>query len=409
MVDQLIIIGNGFDMNCSLKSGYTDWYKSRFGGGGYFRRLLNQLDQHYVGRSTDSRPAIFYESIEIVDIAARGFVAPKSLLKVTAWDFLILRAKKSSGTWKSVEEFIETTLQNQDVLKFHDDDWLSLEKYVYQVNHYPEVKSDVAADASIDPILRLLALRYPQYMLSADYPNNDYIKMSLEPQDLKESLFKVLLDELKIFEKEFSQYLKSQTIKNKSYRNEALNLLSRIAGGDNIANDSIAILSFNYTNPFSEECKLFNVHGTLEDDNIIFGIDKQDTDEEEHARFDKVKKILPFTKTYRKLFNPQTAVLANCRDVKTVKFYGHSLGRMDYSYFLSIFDSFSVYDGELSLSFYYSIYDKEKRINIMNDRFSEVVNLIDKYGSTFPNISQGKNLMHRLMLEGRLNIIDVGG
>ena len=42
--------------------------------------------------------------------------------------------------------------------------------------------------------------------------------------------------------------------------------------------------------------------------------------------------------------------------VKTIVFYGHSFAPADYSYFQSIFDYYNIYDNDITLVFYYSIY-----------------------------------------------------
>ena len=83
----------------------------------------------------------------------------------------------------------------------------------------------------------------------------------------------------------------------------------------------------------------------------------------------------------------------------TIKFYGHSLNEADYSYFQSIFDYYNLYgNARVALVFYYS-----KGF----EQTDSIYRLINTYGTTLPNKAQGKNLMHKLLLENRLKIIEI--
>ena len=182
------------------------------------------------------------------------------------------------------------------------------------------------------------------------------------------------------------------------------------------------IINFNYTNPFASDVyydtnrrvcnlvgKITNVHGTYMNDNIIFGVDET------------VKDALPlnyyiFTKTYRKMMQVKSDK-ALLQSVRTIVFFGHSLGAADYSYFQSIFDYFSLYDGiqqisrgttqavsSVTLRFYFYIYDTRKEVEIKRDAVDRVYKLIITYGNSLENKDRGKNLLHKLLLEERVQI-----
>ena len=78
-----------------------------------------------------------------------------------------------------------------------------------------------------------------------------------------------------------------------------------------------------------------------------------------------------------------------------------------------LFDAVSLYDGVAALVFYYSLYgegtEQEKDRRIREDLYCRVMHLLISYGETFDNKVHGKNLVHKLLLEGRLIIkrIDV--
>ena len=88
------------------------------------------------------------------------------------------------------------------------------------------------------------------------------------------------------------------------------------------------------------------------------------------------------------------------KNIKHIKFYGHSLASADCSYFQSIFDFYDIYNSDIDLTFYYSDFDGNQK-HIMINR---VVNLIKIYGKTLNNKDHGKNLLHKLKLENRLLI-----
>ena len=97
--------------------------------------------------------------------------------------------------------------------------------------------------------------------------------------------------------------------------------------------------------------------------------------------------------------SPISILPKNDNQLIEIKFYGHSLSEADYSYFQSIFDFYNLYNNNnVSLLFYYSKGYEQ------ND---EIYRLINSYGKTFDNKDQGKNLIHKLLLENRLKIVEV--
>ena len=167
------------------------------------------------------------------------------------------------------------------------------------------------------------------------------------------------------------------------------------------------ILSFNYTTLFDllevkSPCLYSNVHGKLcnhsctngcNTTNIIFGID----DNLIQAK-NSYSGLRIFSKTYRKMFDTSspTSILPPNNVPLTIKFYGHSLSEADYSYFQSIFDYYDLYsNSKVSLIFYYSE---------GHEQTDAIYKLINTYGQSLSNKDQGKNLIHKLLLENRLKI-----
>ena len=198
-----------------------------------------------------------------------------------------------------------------------------------------------------------------------------------------------LFDELNKFEKNFKNYL--ITLQDEKYKEKSQQLLKELSH-----NERYNLLSFNYTTPCTSDssCNITrNIHGRLEDHPII-GIDSKNISPNSPVfRFTKTYRIMSLASERQDKLLPET--------VKSIVFYGHSLAQADYSYFQSIFDYYNIYDSDIALVFYYSIYDKSKEQEIKRVQFNAVSKLMAEYGMTFHN-EKGKNLMHKVLLEGRL-------
>lgn len=160
------------------------------------------------------------------------------------------------------------------------------------------------------------------------------------------------------------------------------------------------LLSFNYTVPyrFMDIC---NIHGSLQNGGIIFGID--------YEKVISTFKIPPvrFTKSYRIIKNNFHPNFDLTKKYDSILFFGHGLGEADYSYFQSIFDSIDLYHLKTKLVFFWYNYTKNSD-NIKSDEIiydeliSRVFRLIERYGLTFANKAHGINLLTKLQLEKRI-------
>ena len=139
-------------------------------------------------------------------------------------------------------------------------------------------------------------------------------------------------DRRKRFEKDFIQYLNEQLKLNKNYLSNVEYFFNNVI--DNNGSKNHYIVNFNYTtgcNRFVGNNSI-NIHGTLENNNIIIGIDNDPGD----GRFLGAD---VFTKLDRRAKNKSSAFkLPSETDIDTILVFGHSLGRQDYSYFRYIFE-----------------------------------------------------------------------
>lgn len=407
---QLLILGNGFDLHCGLKSSYRDFFRGEIldtyseqcrhpviqkGSRGFWENLLFE---YYKCNKDD------YNWCDI-----------EAIIKDTLWQLFIKSDLSDNGLWVYVLESIKTNRNlNDQIISLN-----SVEKYL---------------------ITRCMSFIHDH--------QNRYDSVN----DLINSFIQLLYQELQRLEKRFCKYLKNniknsndKTVLNENYLINAINLIAKLTGFTNKKfkeiknftfeniyksndreNQSIfygsknflhasferlkdtSILSFNYTALFDILdikccCAYINVHGKLcneecnekcEKSNIIFGIDdsliqSQGTSSE----------LRLFSKTYRKMLNADKYLgFLPSKEGKyiEIKFYGHSLSEADYSYFQSIFDYYDIYENsQVSLNFYYSK-------NFENH--DAVYRLFSEYGKTLTNKDQGKNLIHKLLLENRLHI-----
>lgn len=409
---QLLVLGNGFDLHCGLKSSYKDFFQST---------ILDTIGEHYGSRQMKAGVSGFWETL--------------------LFGYYKIHSGNTDYNWCDIETIIKDTLLT-----------IAGNNKGFALNALESVKrckDPIELVKTInDPIDKFL---YQKCMLF--YYSFDRRKLfsDIEAYSL---LIDKILQELHTFERRFCEYIYDQLNEkeiNDSYIVNAINLLKVLTGFTNKQYKSIDdiierqeekyweqlsptmrrsasrekcilsqeftnlhstnILSFNYTALFDilgveSPCFYNNVHGKLctrpcaencTDCNIIFGIDDtviQSQDEDSG--------LYKFSKTYRKMLNSDagTHILpSKDNQLIEIKFYGHSLNEADYSYFQSIFDYYNLYENNnVSLIFYYSKgYEQTYKI----------YRLINTYGKTLSNKDQGKNLTHKLLLENRLKIVEI--
>lgn len=377
---QLIVVGNGFDLACGLKSKYIDFFDSR----------LKQIDDI----TTYWKPS-WCEVVCSSDL--------------TLWDFM-LRLHKGSN-WCKVEEAMgQWVLPPQEGVDAKDS---YVQRTLEKIKHYP------FADPNGDHATNEGRLEYEQddeeYMLS-NVARFIWMKVGRKAavhMD-KADLFSLLWAELRRLERAFSAYLAQQVANTSSYFMDATALLCRLRDDelpwDQQEAGETSLLTFNYTQPFAQidsgiaEDSIVNIHGNL-DGEVVFGVDGTDYMGDLDA--------LPFTKTYRvasmgtnmtkSLYDTAAGGVGKSR-TSAIKFFGHSLGVADYAYFQSIFDGVNLYGGNTKLLFYYRPWEGVTEGEVRADMVRRVALLLSTYGKTLDNKDHGKNLMHKLLLEGRISV-----
>lgn len=311
---------------------------------------------------------------------------------ISFWDFYFYSYKDTLSNWADVEYFLNKLLTiNSDNTNLE----LDLQKNIDMIIRFKYLRSRLNLDKKFTEEFEELkeyftADKETLILLFVILYNSKY---DIEKHS-ETYFYDFLFNELNRFEENFNDYL--MNLQNENYKKSSKHLLEELSH-----NECYNLLSFNYTAPCINDsiCNIVrNIHGKLENHPII-GIDSKGIDPN--------SPIFRFTKTYRimTLANDKQDKLLP-KSIKNIVFYGHSLAPADYSYFQSIFDYYNIYDNDITLVFYYSIYDKNKEQDIKRTQFNSVSRLINQYGSTFHN-EKGENLMHKMLLEGRLLLKEV--
>lgn len=397
-IKQLIILGNGFDLACGLKSSYSDFFKYRF------EQLSGQdtINEYY---SKNIKGASMEKFKKLIDEST------------SFWDIVF------------ITEFINTN-ENKKL------EWNNIEHTIYKVLHYITTNDDSTK-------------------------LSDNCKNILKNVSYSFKYSEFLFNELQKFENFFGEYILSQKLDNHNYLEKDVPLkLAKIINFDILLTNlrstqskDLSVLSFNYTllkddisfyrikDIFCSKGKEFvdskdytentldsildnwlNIHGNAIDTSIIFGIDSNIVNNLKHSSLEYNLEI-KFTKTFRvALNNSLRSINPLSNNINLITFYGHSLSSADFSYFESIFDMYNLYSSDLKLEFFYGTYDftwEEKNhkdidyfkllkyVNNQNDSIKQslmtnIYNLLNDYGSSLSN-NHGDNLLHRLLLEGRIS------
>lgn len=377
-VDQLVILGNGFDLASGIHTTYENFID--------FVLEENKID---IEQITDS-----------IDRINVNQVSNSNIFRLNSWYLLLAHSKMSKDpTWKEVEG---------QILKW--------------INNY-KLSIDFNSDVTRFKLRGIETINSHSATISALI----FIKMYSVSQ-LNKSLNEFLFFELLKLEKDFERFLNKRAgynYQNIMYFDNSRSILNNILDFDEY-NLGYNIMSFNYTDPWNSRWdngydgyqnvrnpeNISMIHGLAlgandEVNRIIFGVDNEGI----NAGSLEYK----FTKVYRTLFmNSDTNIQRKYKpekvfnsSLKAIKFYGHSLGEADYGYFQQMFDYLDLYNNnELILYFFYSNWkgSGKKDEDLLQEQIFAVSRLIEKYGNTMNNKYHGSNLLTRLIQNKRIII-----
>jgi hypothetical protein len=437
---KMIILGNGFDLASGLPTSYKDYFEYRVKQKSKdFDQILSLLIFSYKSQARKNYNN-FKLGYDENNMRLTRMQLEKSLEDAVKDDY----AKALNLYSEKVNDLVNHSINFWDIYFWImerenymiKDNWSDVEDKIsgflsvndrsakININHYPFIKDII--DFRPDSIYLLDDKYFDNIMFSANkidrmrFMIQQFINHTNDNDD-KTDLYSYFLDQLELFENNFKNYIKKildEFVNNiRSNLNIYRNNLVKLIDGD--LEDAYFLINFNYTG-FSISSKEktnissrltfqrnhqeisiseMNVHGRS-DKRIIFGIDQ--------TKIDATKPEYIFTKTYRKISSAEelsSFALPLKNKLDEIVFYGHSLSQADYSYFQSIFDYYEIYNSNIKLKFLYSLYGSPDQHKVIKtDKLKSVTSLVQSYGNSMNNKDNGKNLVHKLLLENRLEV-----
>lgn len=427
---KIVVLGNGFDRANGLPTAYSQFFKyiekKNINFYTEFNNFLNKKfhiskfkNANEVGRikysSSEEYFSLFKNELDVIEEYFDEIVKNIEVNKISFWEIYFWFLNKTSNgedikLWNSVEDDIYSFLNNDD----------KTNKYTIGYMNSLENNIDIKQfDSNL--------LNKSDDLLFGVHNWDKIVILTKKLNGSNKLTFEFFFDNLRTFEDSFKVYInlimsdlvysRDKKSNQKIYKDNFLKLIE-----SNEENDYF-LLNFNYTSfswvEYEKNRKVnhnqniyffsrdkiehriieTNVHGNCREI-VIFGIDQSDLSGD--------SEIYIFTKTYRKISDSDKLVsnpLPKISEIDEIIFYGHSLSEADYSYFQSIFDYFDIYHSNIVLTFKYSFYgDESEYRKLKKTQLLSVSSLIKSYGNSMDNDELGKNLIHKLLLENRLNV-----
>lgn len=369
-----LVLGNGFDLYCHLETTYNYFFNSDKERYDFIKELAKYYYNIQNGENKNEELKKFWELFE------------GAYYDFSFWDF-----------W-----FYFITLQKEKDIDTTKWNWCSIEKELLDFvtisyDKEPKNQEEIAStqDESSDSndvnnfIVDFLSHKHQKEIDRGDI--NDPYKFN-----------EILLNELKDFESRFGKYVLGLT-KNenekKAYNEAATKAIQKLCSIYNL----VSIDTFNFDEPDLPWVKPIIHHINGDCENPIFGVDS------EAITYDSPSFI--FTKTSRRM---ELDMIQSEIDVdnsfENIIIFGHSLDKADYSYFFSLFDKIKITDlsNNSKVVFAYSIYDSNKRNQILDDLRKGIVQLFHDYSIyKFNTENHANRLLDQLTTQRKVMMFDI--
>lgn len=371
-----LVIGNGYDLHCGLKSSYADFFMRDADKNNYFNKWLDEFKEKISLNAFTTE-----QSKEDV------WVEFKSIDELNIWDlFFYIETKttnqnnKEAWLWCDIETVMYNSLKSYDSRECNTN--------LFRWEHvYKAITKKMPKEFKFWKI----------YVIA---------KVILEKRNMEkfkniDEFYYYILDELNQFEKEFGMFIDKKRylysnfllkIPNTDFEKRSKMTLQELCNVDNL----VSIDSFNYDDIGDENLNkiLHNINGNLE--NPIFGIDSN------LCRASDPRFI--FTKTNRRMelemidFECQKDIAFD-----NVIVYGHSLSSNDYSYFFPLLDKLEMTNflSNKKIIFGFSVYDMEKETEIKRKNRLNIQKLFEAYAN-YKGLKDVNRLLDSLTTQNRV-------
>ena len=373
MMEELYILGNGFDLYLGLKTRYSDYFKNRKISEEFFEKIKSIFKNSIGSYNYDARTKVYAVFDYDETLLNMQIVQLYKDIEKNLFYLYLMFLKKCDLNWNEVESNILPFIR--DTSKIFK---LKMETILGNIEKNEMYKYLLIAKVIIK-----------------DRKNLNFLDF--------------IMEQLNLFEKDFGNYIGSLELKGES-KNRLINIF-RTTCRKKIINFNYSIFLQDLIDRYKDIAfseieiarrikpieSIVNIHGDFK--NPIFGIDSLNSEEQ----------FQNFTKTSRILNNDtiENFELPKPEKLGTINFFGHSLSKADYSYFQSLFDYYDIYSSNIKLNFMYSEYDKNDLTRAKRETHNNVVKLMKNYGEKLENKDNGKNLLHKLLIENRIKLINV--
>ena len=362
-----LVFGNGFDLYCNLKTKYIDFFESEKNKYAAIKKWKKSFN------------AIPFLNNKFRNLNIHFTISP---INFNIWDiYFALGIGEKDKNWCDIEVEMKKSFVSKGNVVYWPNVYSLLEQKSLRFDLYKELEIYIASYIIIKKI---------------DYSS-------------KQKFYNSLLDELKIFEKNFGNYVNNQyeskyneyvLNSNKFFNSFPKKEIKKISSKE----------TFNYTNnksfPFDKKSKMLRDFHHINGDyyNPIFGVDSKDIEVN--------KPFFIFTKVSRRLINAATygenIKSSFSKPFSKLIVFGHSLNANDYNYFFPIFDYLGLTNisRNTSVVFAYYVYDIGKKESIILEYISKVTQLIDSY-EEYAGKNKDNRLIDSLTAQGRIKIIEI--
>lgn len=351
---KIIIIGNGYDLNLKLKSGFGDFYTT------YFKTKESKWDYEKIRNNIWSLLLYF----KYIDSSSDG----------------LIKFEKDSPKWMDVEGFVCEILNHNRIPSVIND---SLQDKEFDLQPFGVIGCG-SFESQLSEIRSLAQMKKKDFGVT--------------------SVYELFFNDLQLFESYFMNYLDSLNMPDYAVKSDLLM--------GKITNDfqNTYVISFNYTKLPKGLKGTNQVHGNIEERNIIIGVDKSTI---KNGNINKMR----FSKSWRQLSGViNNSMLPPKTDVTEIVVFGHSLGDQDYSYFHSLFNFYDLYSSNVKLTFLYADYhfdpktkvpdiikNEEHRINYVDS----IYKLLNNYVEKSLGQKEADSFVTKIQLEGRLLVEEI--
>ena len=366
-----IVLGNGFDLFCGLKTTYKD----------FFSFYKDKYD--YLCQWVDQVASFLYQNPHLKEDPWGLMVQVKGMDLINCWDafFAMIFDRMRGYLWCDVEAEMLDSLSKRD--SEVDDDYKPHWEDVWEFINKENMGEHKPGSVIIGQFLVKKAGGLPK---------------------TKDEFYEFLLKQLREFENYFGRFITRQHISwnqflfdyNYTYAYNARALLEQLCEPSEIASIDCFNYGFTPETEFFEKCTFVNGNCL----NPIFGID---------SVFGPSDPRYIFTKTNRRIeWTMDNGSPASVSEFDNVVIFGHSMSSHDYNYLFPILDELEMtsFASKKRLIVAYSIYDESKKVEIKKRIRNDIYSLFAAYAK-YCGKSEPMRLLDSLTTQGRVLVFEV--